>query len=349
VYEGVREITSDVVNVSGMTCKMGPGNGMFDMEIHLHRLLLRTPCRTTDPRDAHVLYVPVYPNKYACDVAIRTNGTYHIDVYRRAFTIGTFDHPVVYLIPFKLALDAVRKQPHWARHQGRDHVFTVTHGFAYDALPVDVRNHSILLLSHGNRYIGFNESRHVIIPPSLTRHALDAGQPSNQLRPWSERPLLASFKGVIRPYWKHSFGIRQLWADLYEHSRDILIENDRDSDYARAIDAVFCLCPPGFYAWTPRPIEALFYGCIPVVVGEELILPFDSVLPWPDLAVHIPFDDAVRLELILRQILPDTRTAMQLAGRSVLPQLSFDPDYEPHPGDITSALLASISKLQLHR
>jgi len=42
-------ITQDVVEYTHVNCSLGPGNEMFDMEVHFHKLLLMSSFRTLDP------------------------------------------------------------------------------------------------------------------------------------------------------------------------------------------------------------------------------------------------------------------------------------------------------------
>ena len=49
VAEAVPDVTSSVLNVSVAACKMGPMNHLFDMEVHLHELLLRSSARVDTP------------------------------------------------------------------------------------------------------------------------------------------------------------------------------------------------------------------------------------------------------------------------------------------------------------
>ncbi|CAE7508056.1 unnamed protein product [Symbiodinium sp. CCMP2456] len=54
----------------------------------------------------------------------------------------------------------------------------------------------------------------------------------------------------------------------------------------------FCLCPKGASSYTSRLFEALFAGCIPVILSDHLRLPFDHVVNWSEFSIHWPMEEA---------------------------------------------------------
>ena len=56
--------------------------------------------------------------------------------------------------------------------------------------------------------------------------------------------------------------------------------------------SLFCLCPLGFAVWSPRIYESVIMGCIPVIIGDGIRLPFDWELDWRDFSVR-HFSDAL--------------------------------------------------------
>lgn len=66
-----------------------------------------------------------------------------------------------------------------------------------------------------------------------------------------------------------------------ENVFEAMIEHDllqyRRAYFLEMLNSKFCLCLPGFAPWTARLVEAVVFGCIPVIVSEpENILPFDN-------------------------------------------------------------------------
>jgi len=336
-------VTTAVAHVSGMDCRMGPGNRMFDMEVLLHQALLAAgpDVVTADPAKADWFFVPAYPNKYACAHAIATNTTYDPAVYRSAL---------------ERAWAAAQVHPAAAFALHRRHLVVVTHGFVYEVLPPAVADEALVLLSHGNRALGYRSDWALVLPPVLTEHALgsparraaaDAAPPAVE----PPRPLLAAFKGVVRDYWYHSFGVRQLWAEQFRASPRVSIDTERDGPFEAAERARYCLCPPGFYAWSPRPVEALFYGCVPVVVADDLVLPWDELLDWSALALQLPYDRAphVERELVAQDRVPGRWARWRAAGAAARPWflLPQQDRRDGSPQDGVSALDALLISLYL--
>ena len=110
-------VTRDVEKTTRHDCHLGPGFDMFNMEVHLHKLLLRLqlPTSSSSPHydgnaaagsdasaptegfvevvergeEAEFFYVPVYPNLFMCAMAARQNRTYDKQDYVLALDIGT--------------------------------------------------------------------------------------------------------------------------------------------------------------------------------------------------------------------------------------------------------------------
>ena len=52
-------------------------------------------------------------------------------------------------------------------------------------------------------------------------------------------------------------------------------------------NSLFCLASQ-FYGWNPRIYESVINGCIPVIIGNGIRLPFDWEMDWRDFSVKIP-------------------------------------------------------------
>ena len=63
---------------------------------------------------------------------------------------------------------------------------------------------------------------------------------------------------------------------------------------------MFCLCPRGWSPWTLRAYQAMMVGCIPVILADEIELPFENSLSWSTLTVKIRESEAsqVRQKLV---------------------------------------------------
>lgn len=115
-------------------------------------------------------------------------------------------------------------------------------------------------------------------------------------RPMIQRPLLVAFHG-------HS-GKSPTVGHMYRRSplaevRDRVIKyfwNASESsvgppvrDYFRRMGmSRFCLIPAGLTAWTIHLYEAFFFGCVPVILSDELTVPFQDEINWQSLSIRVP-------------------------------------------------------------
>jgi len=89
-------------------------------------------------------------------------------------------------------------------------------------------------------------------------------------------------------------------------------------DYQEALlTSTFCLCPKGAAVWSPRLMEAIWFGCIPVIIADHYWVPFSCFFNWAELAVFIPEDDVATTYKRLRAISPEMVLKMQKGLRHV--------------------------------
>ena len=78
----------------------------------------------------------------------------------------------------------------------------------------------------------------------------------------------------------------------------------------------FCLAPSGD-GWGTRLKLAIRLGCIPLVIQDGVVLPFEEVLPYQDFAIRLPQHMTYRLPQILDSLL--TRPEHQARVRMSYP------------------------------
>jgi hypothetical protein len=95
-------------------------------------------------------------------------------------------------------------------------------------------------------------------------------------------------------------------ASLWENFKNnplFDISTDHPATYYEDMQrAVFCLCPLGWAPWSPRLVEAVVFGCIPVIIADDIVLPFADAIPWEEIGIFVDEDDVPKLDLILTSI-----------------------------------------------
>ena len=90
------------------------------------------------------------------------------------------------------------------------------------------------------------------------------------------------------------------WAD----DDKIMVHKGRvPYPYSQALmTSKFCLQAKGFEVNTARLGDAMFYGCVPVVIANYYDLPYQDILDWRKFSIVVAHDDIPLLKNILEAI-----------------------------------------------
>ncbi len=292
------------------------GHHMFAAEVAFHKYLLKSNVRTKDPSKATMFYIPTYTTCKTTTFAGNGPDPWfgrNLMVEAISWVSSTFpywnrrqgrDHIVSATHDYGACYDYLRNSAHRA-------------GI------VSELKKSIILSTFGDtKSKCFNADHHITIPTYLAVPSL--GINSKRMRAdWSKAvglqlPLAvddpSTFDDTKRTqacfFWgalewtdangrideSYSHGVRQTLRKLYADDPWFVLKHvTRDGDGKIGLDqyaehlkrSVFCLAPAGFAPWSARIYEAIHYGCIPVIIADTIILPFDDQLPWREFSVKI--------------------------------------------------------------
>ncbi|XP_047326351.1 probable glycosyltransferase At5g03795 [Impatiens glandulifera] len=280
-----------------------------------------SPFRTRNPEEAHIFLLPISITMITQNVFV--SGQW-IQMKRTA----------------KDYVDVIsHKYPYWNRSLGADHLIVACHdwGPVISSYVPNLYNSSIRALCNANTSEGFDPSRDVSLPEILLPHGTTEGMMGGP--PPSERSILVFFAGggdhgPIRPvlikHWENKDPLVQIHRYLPKNI----------SYYGMMRKSKYCICPSGYEVASPRMVEAIYMGCVPVLIKDNYTVPFSDVLNWKTFSVIIPSENILDLKKILMSIPRDQYEIMQKRGLQL--RRHFEVNTPPKRYDVFHMILHSI-------
>ncbi|KAE8721913.1 putative glycosyltransferase [Hibiscus syriacus] len=301
----------------------GPCKSIYSMEgSFMYMMDVDTKFQTNDPQKAHVFYLPFSVAKMVQFVYLRDSRDF--SPIRR--TVVDYVNVVS------------QKYPYWNRSLGADHFMLACHDWGPEAsfsIPYLQKN-SIRALCNANTSEKFNPVKDVSIPEiNLQTGKLSGliGGPSA-----SRRPILAFFAGGVHG------PIRPILLEHWEgKDEDIKVHKYLPKGvnyYEMMRSSKYCICPSGYEVASPRIVEALYNGCVPVLISKSYVPPFSDMLRWKAFSVVVSVDDIPRLKEILTKI--SLRQYIRLQRRVLQVRRHFEFHSPPKRFDVFHMILHSI-------
>ncbi|KAK7388622.1 hypothetical protein VNO78_23444 [Psophocarpus tetragonolobus] len=272
----------------------GPVNNKYAIEgqfIDEMDMGSKSPFKATHPQQAHLFLLPFSVSKVIHYIykPRRSKSDYEPDRLQRL--VEDYIHIVA------------NKYPYWNRSKGADHFLVSCHdwGPRVSYANRDLFKHFIRVLCNANTSEGFEPNRDVSIPEVY----LPVGKlgPANTAQHPNNRPILAFFAGGAHGNIRKKLLKRWKDKDKNVQVHEYLPEGQ---DYTKLMGlSKFCLCPSGHEVASPRVVEAIYAGCVPVIISHNYSLPFTDVLNWSHFSLEIAVDKIPQIKIILQSVSKD--------------------------------------------
>lgn len=98
----------------------------------------------------------------------------------------------------------------------------------------------------------------------------------------------------------------------FSADRRFYLKRHRFAGYQSEIArSVFCLCPLGWAPWSPRLVESVALGCVPVIIADGIRLPFPSAVNWTEISLTVAERDVDKLGNILEHVASTNLSTIQ--------------------------------------
>ncbi|KAK4758678.1 hypothetical protein SAY87_019979 [Trapa incisa] len=234
--------------------------------------------RVSDPEEADLFYVPFFSSLSLIVNQGRPAGT----------ALSYVDEEVQGELVAWL-----EDQKYWQRNGGRDHVIIAQDPNALYRVVDKVRN-AILLVSDFGRLRPDQASlvKDIILPYShrINTYNGDVGI--------EKRKTLLFFMG--NRFRKEGGKIRDALFQILENEEDVIMKHGAQSRESRRAatqgmhTSKFCINPAGDTPSACRLFDAIVSMCIPVIVSDDIELPFEDVIDYRKIAVFVDTTSALK-------------------------------------------------------
>ncbi|XP_074295686.1 putative arabinosyltransferase ARAD1 [Silene latifolia] len=193
-------------------------------------------------------------------------------------------------------LEFLRKSKYWQRSGGRDHVIPMHHPNAFRFLREQV-NASILIVADFGRYSKrMSNLRKDVVAPYV--HVVDSYTDDDAPDPFKSRTTLLFFRG--RTVRKDEGVVRARLAKILVDYEDVHYERSVASEESIKLStqgmrsSKFCLDPAGDTPSSCRLFDAIVSHCVPVIVSDQIELPFEDELDYSNFSIFFSTEEALK-------------------------------------------------------
>ncbi|KAJ8772969.1 hypothetical protein K2173_028146 [Erythroxylum novogranatense] len=242
------------------------------------------------------------------------------------------------LVQFLMARDE------WKQFKGKDHLIIAHHPNSMLKVRKKLGSAMFVLADFGRYHTETANLEKDIIAPY--KHVVRT-TPSEQSAQFNQRPTLVYFQGAI--YRKAGGAIRQELYYLLKDENDVhftfgSVQGHGINSAGKGMaSSKFCLNIAGDTPSSNRLFDAIVSHCVPVIISDNIELPFEDVLDYSEFCVFVRASDAVKkgyLLNLLRGIKRDKWTKMWERLKEISPH--FEYQYPSQSGDAVDMIWRSV-------
>lgn len=280
-----------------------PG-GNYASESYFKKALMQSDFITKDPLEADLFFLPFSIARLRHDPEVGVVGI--SDFIRNYIT------------------DIKQNYPYWNQSGGADHFYVACHSIGRSVMERadEVRFNAIQLVCSSSYFLsGYVAHKDASLPQIWPRH----GKPPNLSS--LNRSRLAFFAGSVNS------PVRKKLTEAWGNDSLILVHAGRlATPYEEGLlNSKFCLHVKGFEVNTARIGDAIYFGCVPVIIANYYDLPFADVLNWKSFSLVVATLDIPLLKKILLDVSSEQYVMLQknvLKVRKHFQWHSFPVDYD---------------------
>ncbi|KAL7137174.1 hypothetical protein ABFS83_10G074700 [Erythranthe nasuta] len=247
-------------------------SGNYASEGYFKKVLSSSHFVTTDPSTANLFFLPFSIARLRHDPRVGIDG------------IQDFVRDYIFNVS--------RKYSYWNRSGGADHFYVACHSIGRSAMEkvARVKLNAIQIVCSSSYYISsYVAHKDASLPQIWPRE----GDPPNLAR---ERSKLAFFAGSINS------PVREKLLQVWKNDSEISVHfGHLSTSYSEELlTSKFCLHVKGFEVNTARIGDALYNGCVPVIIANHYDLPFQDIINWNSFSIVIATLDIPLLKKILQ-------------------------------------------------
>jgi hypothetical protein len=131
----------------------------------------------------------------------------------------------------------------------------------------------------------------------------------------------------------------------FNSDRRFYLKRQRFAGYqSEIVRSVFCLCPLGWAPWSPRLVESVALGCVPVIIADGIRLPFSSAVNWAEISLTVAERDVEKLGTILEHVAATNLSTIQNNLWDIRTRMALLFNNQVQEGDATWQVLLALAR-----